>query len=283
MLVFSGGGGPAVSAYYGLISGLNAELDGKLPDLCGSSAGAIVIAIIVEYGLDHDSDHIAESISEFTRRAMDALSIRGIIESDNMGLISDESIIPLIREFFPKVSEMSMREVAEVLGIDIQIVATTMDSTGSINPIIFDNKNTPGVSMLHALRCSSSVPGLMEPVDGGAGHTIFDGDCVLDDCVKNGLWGDNYTYIYILPTLVPTDTGVAIIDFLFQIVNYSRRVKLDSPRHVCIPIHACFQISKEYSVECINAGHTFCEATMRCLCSADEPSEDHTLTHQNTT
>lgn len=222
------GGGPTGFLSYGVISYLEKKGFWNLTDIksiYGCSIGAF-IGFVISLGYDWEwiDDYI---IKRPWNKLIDESKVKLIDIYDKKCIINDhfitESIIPLLKGKGLK-EDINMLEFYEHTNIDLHMYTTNIN-TISLLKVDISHKTHPDLSLIKALKMTTSFPFVFEPIvdgndcfiDGGLLNNFPLNDCIEQQECNNdeilalkNIWKNNNTII--------TDSS-SILDYLFCLIK----------------------------------------------------------------
>ena len=267
-LVLEGGGTSVLAFYIGMLQSWNVEPPDLPFNIAGSSAGAIALALFVaNYVINCD----VERITTVLGKVFEVVDIGNALQEEY--LVSYSSVMTVLREYYPRLFELTIRDAEIITSKRVTFVCTLMKDDQTFETLKMDSISHPNMTLADAAYVSSSIPLLVEMISLKGDHAL-DGDMLPYD-----VYGVRETHLVCNKSIISLDIGIPILKRAIAILLRYFRHSFSSARqhlditHVKLPVSSSLQLTGLY--ETFYLGQQF---ATRFSVASDESYPEHPST-----
>jgi hypothetical protein len=270
-LVLEGGGTSVLSFYIGMLQSWNVEPPDLPCNIAGSSAGAIALALyLANYVNDCDNERITTVLGQIFE-----VDIGNALQEEY--LISYTSVMSVLREYYPRLFELTIRDAEIITNHRVTFICTLMKDEQTFETLKIDSKTHPNMTLADAAYVSSSIPLLFEVIS-LKGNNALDGDILPYD-----VYGVRETHLVCTNTGISLDIGIPILKCAIVFLTRYFRHTFSSARHHLDITHVKFDVSSSLQLtdfhQLFHKGQQF---ATRFSVASDESYPEHPSTTPET-
>lgn len=271
-LVLEGGGTSVLSFYIGMLQSWNVEPSDLPFNIAGSSAGAIALALyLANYVNDCD---VVERLTTALEQIFE-VNIGNALQEEY--LISYSSVMSVLREYYPRLFELTIRDAEIITNQRVTFICTLMKDDQTFETLKMDSKTHPNMTLADAAYVSSSIPLLFEVIS-------LKGDNALDgDILPYDVYGVRETHLVCNNSGISLDIRVPILKRAIVILTRYLRHTFSSARQHLDITHVKFDVSSSLQLTDLHQFfHMGQQFATRFSVASDESYPEHPSTTPET-